>query len=123
MHLKNESIVKQKSLKTKGYKYAHLGTVKLGLGSLVRRYMNVSSLCCVLDTHHLDFVDALIGGFEGPLHNGPFFGTIFPKYFKRLSSMFSPCFCKDVTKMLDYGCGYHNRGHFGRDSCSCKKKK
>ena len=42
--------------------------------------MNISSLCCVLDTCHLDFVDALIGGFEGPLHNGPLFGTIFPKY-------------------------------------------
>ena len=42
--------------------------------------MNVYSLCCVLDTRHLDFADALIGGFEGPLHNGPFFGTIFPKY-------------------------------------------
>ena len=42
--------------------------------------MSVSYLCCVLDTRHLDFVDALIGGFEGPLHNGPFFGTIFPKY-------------------------------------------
>ena len=45
--------------------------------------MNVSFLCCVLDTHHLDFVNALIGGFEGPLHNGPF-GTIFPKYFVSL---------------------------------------
>ena len=66
--------------KTKGYKYAHLGAVKLGLGPLVRPYMNVSSLCCVLDTRHLDFANALIGGFEGPLHNGPFFGTIFPKY-------------------------------------------
>ena len=58
--------------KTKGYKYVHLGPVKLGLVPLVRPYMNVSSLCCVLDTRHLDFADALIGGFEGPLHNGPF---------------------------------------------------
>ena len=46
--------------------------------------MNVYSLCCVLDTRHLDFFYALIGGFEGPLHNGPFFGTIFPKYFVSL---------------------------------------
>ena len=42
--------------------------------------MNVSSLFFVLDTRHLDFANALIGGFEGPLHNGPFFGTIFPMY-------------------------------------------
>ena len=46
--------------------------------------MNVSSLCCVLDTRHLDFSDALIRGFEGPLHNGPFFGIIFPKYYVSL---------------------------------------
>ena len=42
--------------------------------------MNVSSLCCALDTRHLEFFDALLRGFEGPLHTGPFFGTIFPKY-------------------------------------------
>ena len=45
------------------------------------------------------------------------------KYFKWHSSMFSPGFCKDVAKMLDWGCGAHNKGHFGRDSCSCIKKK
>ena len=37
--------------------------------------------------------------------------------------MFSPGFCKDVAKMPDSGCGAHNRGHFGWDSCSCKKEK
>ena len=66
--------------KSKGYIYAHLGVVKLGLGPLVQSYMNVFSLCCVLDTCHLEFYDTLIIGFEGPLHNDPFFGTIFPKY-------------------------------------------
>jgi len=71
--------------KTKGYKYVHMGIVKLGLGPLVRPYMNVSSLCCVLDTRHLDFYDALIGGIEGPLDNGPFFGIIFPKYSANLN--------------------------------------
>ena len=34
----------------KGYRYAHIGAVKLGHGPLVRPYMNVSSLFCVLDT-------------------------------------------------------------------------
>ena len=43
--------------------------------------------------------------------------------FKRHSSMFSPGFCKDVAKMPYWRCGAHNRGHFGRDSCSCKNKK
>ena len=66
--------------KSKGYIYAHLGAVKLGLGPLTQSYMNVFSLCCVLDTCHLDFSNELIGGFEGPLHNGLVFGTIFPKY-------------------------------------------
>ena len=42
--------------------------------------MNVFSLCCVLDTCHLEFSNTLIRGFEGPLHNDLFFGTIFPKY-------------------------------------------
>ena len=60
--------------KSKGFKYVHLGAVKLGLRpSLVRSYLNVSSLCCVLDTCHLEFVDVIIGGFEGPPHNDPFF--------------------------------------------------
>lgn len=27
------------------------------------------------------------------------------------------------AKMSDWGCGAHNRRHFGRDSCSCKKNK
>lgn len=45
------------------------------------------------------------------------------KDFKRHSSMFSPDFCKDVAKMPDWRCGAHNRGHFGCDSCSCKKTK
>ena len=38
--------------KSKGYIYAHLGDVKLGLDSLVRPYMNAFYLCCVLDTRH-----------------------------------------------------------------------
>ena len=83
-------------------KYAHLGTVKLGLGLLVRSYMNVSSLCCVLDTRHLDFADALIGGFEGPLHNGPFFGTIFTKYFVSLDEPY----IYDLLKAYSHPLGF-----------------
>ena len=44
--------------KSKGFLYAHLGIVKLGLDPLFMPYLNVSSLCCVLDTRHLEFPDA-----------------------------------------------------------------
>jgi hypothetical protein len=38
--------------------------------------------CCFHPTFR--FFDATIGGLVGPLHNGPIFGTIFPKYFVNL---------------------------------------
>ena len=63
-----------------GYKYAHLGAIKLGLGPLVKPYLSVSSLCVAVDTRHRNFSDAIIGGFTTPLHEGPAFDTIFPKY-------------------------------------------
>ena len=66
--------------KKQGYKYAHLGAIKLGLGPFVRPYLPVSSLCGAVDTRHTQFVDAIIDGFIAPLHDGPAFGTIFPKY-------------------------------------------
>ena len=66
--------------KKQGYKYAHLGAIKLGLGPLVRPYLPVSSLCVAVDTRHTQFADAIIDGFTTPLHDGPAFGTIFPKY-------------------------------------------
>ena len=40
----------------------------------------MSSLCVVVDTCHVEFRDSLIGGFLAPLHTGPTFETIFPKY-------------------------------------------
>ena len=63
-----------------GFKYAHLGAIKLGLGPLVHPYLPVSSLCVAVDTQHRNFADAIIGGFTAPLHDGPAFGTVFPKY-------------------------------------------
>ena len=68
----------------RGYRYAHLGAVKFGLGPLVRPYFLVSSLCAVIDTRHVKFRDRLIGGFLAPLYTGPSFETIFPKYFLSL---------------------------------------
>ena len=46
----------------------------------MRPYLPISSLCVAIDTRHTDFSNAIIGGFTAPLHNGPAFGTIFPKY-------------------------------------------
>ena len=34
----------------------------------------------LVDTRHVEFWDSLIGGFLAPLHTGPAFETIFPKY-------------------------------------------
>lgn len=70
--------------KIKCYKYVHIGAVKLILGPLVRPFLPISSLCAVTDTRHLEFFDTIIGGFMGPFHTGPCFGTIFPKYFINL---------------------------------------
>ena len=40
----------------------------------------MSSLCVTVNTHHQTFSNAIIGGFTAPLHDGPAFGTVFPKY-------------------------------------------
>ena len=45
------------------------------------------------------------------------------KDFNWYSSMFFPGFCKDVAKIPNWCCGAQYRGHFGRDSCSFKKKR
>ena len=67
-----------------GYKYAHLGAIKLGLGPLVHPYLLVSSLCVAVDILHHNFADAIIGGFTTPLHDGPAFRAVYPKYFVSL---------------------------------------
>ena len=66
--------------KYQGFTYVHLGAIKLGLGPLVHPYLLVSSLCVSIDTRHWNFADALIGSFTVPLHAGPAFGTIYPRY-------------------------------------------
>ena len=65
----------------------HLGAIRLGLNPLVRPFLNVSSLCVTVDTRHMHFADAIIGGFATPLHDGPTFGTI---YLKFSVSLFDP---------------------------------
>lgn len=55
--------------------------IKFGLGALAIPYLPVSSLCYVIDTCHKQLRDALVGGFQAPLHDGPAFVTIYPKYY------------------------------------------
>jgi hypothetical protein len=66
--------------KKEGYLYVHFGAIKFGLNPLVQPYLPVSSLCCVIDICHNQFFDALIGGFQAPLSDGPAFATVYPKY-------------------------------------------
>ena len=41
-------------------------------------------MCVVIDTRHNQFADAIICGFASPLHEGPAFGIVYPKYFVSL---------------------------------------
>ena len=66
--------------KSKGFKYCHLGAIRFGLNALVWPFMNINSMCVVVDTHHNQLSDAIIGGFSSPLHDGLAFGTVYPKY-------------------------------------------
>jgi hypothetical protein len=40
----------------------------------------MSYLCCVVDSCHNYFQNALIGGFQAPLHNGPVWSFVFPRF-------------------------------------------
>lgn len=62
----------------KGHKYVHLGLIQFGIKPLIRPGLNVSFLACVLDSCHNQFIDALIGGFEAPLHNDLVWSSIVP---------------------------------------------
>ncbi|RAZ93366.1 hypothetical protein DK853_40645, partial [Klebsiella oxytoca] len=53
------------------YKYIHIGLVKFGINPIVGPGLNTSFLICVLDSRANEFSDALIGGFQSPLNNGP----------------------------------------------------
>lgn len=72
----------------KGFKYCHLGAIRFGLNPLVRPYLDIKSLCIVVDTRHNQFANVVIGGFASPLHNGPAFGTVYPRYSMSLDDPF-----------------------------------
>ena len=65
---------------SKGYRYIHLGMLQFGINPLVRPGLNTSCLACVLDTRMNQFHDALIGGFQSPLNNGPAWSSVIPIY-------------------------------------------
>ena len=77
------SLIKPKDVQwglEQGYKYVHLGLIKYCINPLVRPSLNVSFLACVIDSHQNQFTDALLGGFEAPLHNGLVWSSIILRY-------------------------------------------
>lgn len=62
------------------YRYIHIGLIQFGINPLVRPGLNTSCLSCVIDTRLNDFNDALLGGFQSPLNNGPVWSSIIPRY-------------------------------------------
>lgn len=68
-----------------GYKYVHLGLIQFGINPLVRPGLDTSVLTCIIDSRHNTFSDALISGFQAPLHNGPVWSSALPRYQVSLS--------------------------------------
>lgn len=63
-----------------GYRYIHIGIIQFIINPLVRPDLNTSCLTCVLDTRMNNFNDALLGGFQNPLNNGPVWSSVIPRY-------------------------------------------
>lgn len=63
-----------------GYKYVHLGLIQFGINPLVRPGLDTSVLSCIIDSRHNKFSDALISGFQAPLHNGPVWSSALPRF-------------------------------------------
>jgi hypothetical protein len=63
-----------------GYEYIHIGLIQFGINPLVRPGLDTSVLTCIIDSRHNTFTDALISGFQAPLHNGPVWSSALPRY-------------------------------------------
>jgi hypothetical protein len=61
-----------------GYEYIHIGLIQFGINPLVRPGLDTSVLTCIIDSRHNTFQDALISGFQSPLHNGPVWSSALP---------------------------------------------
>lgn len=64
----------------KGYKFAHLGLVKIGLNALHRQGVKTYAFCCLLDQRWKSFPLALIGGVQCPLSEGPVEFDVYPNF-------------------------------------------
>lgn len=63
-----------------GYEYIHIGLIQFGINPLVRPGLDTSALLCIIDSRHNSFQDAMISGFQAPLHNGPVWSSALPRY-------------------------------------------
>lgn len=63
-----------------GFEYIHIGLIQFGLNALVRPGLDISALMCILDSRHNSFKDAMISGFQAPLHNGPVWSSALPRF-------------------------------------------
>lgn len=81
-----------------GYKFLHLGCVQTLIFPLFRRGLNAFVLACLMDSRHIEFVDALIGVMQAPLHDGPIYLTVYPNFAVSLSN----------PHILIFGCMLNN---------------
>jgi hypothetical protein len=63
-----------------GFEYIHIGIIQFGLNALVRPGLNTHALLCIIDSRHNNFQDAMISGFQAPLHNGPVWSSALPRF-------------------------------------------
>lgn len=63
-----------------GFKFVHIGLIQFRINPLVRPGLNTSVLSCIIDSHHNQFSDAIISGFQAPLHNGPVWSSTLPRF-------------------------------------------
>jgi hypothetical protein len=66
--------------------YVHTGLLQFGLNPLVRPGLNISPMYCIIDSLHCKFLDALVGGFSTPLHNGVVWSLVVPHFVVSLTS-------------------------------------
>lgn len=74
----SESKIRQ--AREKGFKFAHLGLVKIGLNALHRQGVKTYAFCCLLDQRWKTFPSALIGGIQTPLSEGPVSFDVYPNF-------------------------------------------
>jgi hypothetical protein len=63
-----------------GFEYIHIGLIQFGLNALVHPGLNTHALLCIIDSRHNNFQDAMISGFQAPLHNGPVWSSALPRF-------------------------------------------